>query len=328
MPLKSGSGKKIISANIAELIASGYPPEQASAIAYSHAGKKRRRKKKSDGIIQTVNTIRMHRQIGAVNKRRRLPKQIYPKSLERSYGIELMSIVDKMRDHLKPLLAMLPSLVESATNEKRIDVGEGKTIRDAIAEIKRKMGQDIRPSDIEDISKKIYDQTAVYNKAQLGRQIKAALGVNIFTADTKLSILRDGFIHENVALISDIPTKTLGEIERLVIRGITGGQRARELSADIEDQIGIASRRAVVIARDQIGKAYGQINASRQQEIGVSRFTWVTSGDERVRPEHERLDGQIYDYPDGHPTEGLPGGPVQCRCHADPILEDILIKSE
>lgn len=42
MPLKSGSSKKIISKNIAELRRSGYKGDQAVAIAFSKA----RRKKK------------------------------------------------------------------------------------------------------------------------------------------------------------------------------------------------------------------------------------------------------------------------------------------
>ena len=46
MPLKSGSSKKDIQANIGELISSGYPPKQAAAIAYDKARKSRRSKKK------------------------------------------------------------------------------------------------------------------------------------------------------------------------------------------------------------------------------------------------------------------------------------------
>lgn len=41
MPLKKGKSKEVISENIAELIRSGYPRDQAVAIAYKQAGKSR-----------------------------------------------------------------------------------------------------------------------------------------------------------------------------------------------------------------------------------------------------------------------------------------------
>jgi len=47
MPLKTGSSQKTISANIGELIGAGIPSKQATAIAYSKAGKSRKHKKKS-----------------------------------------------------------------------------------------------------------------------------------------------------------------------------------------------------------------------------------------------------------------------------------------
>lgn len=42
MPLKKGSSKKTISENIAELIRAGHPKDQAAAIAYEKAHKKRK----------------------------------------------------------------------------------------------------------------------------------------------------------------------------------------------------------------------------------------------------------------------------------------------
>lgn len=57
MPLMKGSGKDIISGNIAELRRAGHPEAQAVAIAYKTAGegrKKKAKKKKAAGTDASV----------------------------------------------------------------------------------------------------------------------------------------------------------------------------------------------------------------------------------------------------------------------------------
>ena len=46
MPLKKGRSKKVIQENIRREIRAGKDPKQAAAIAYSKAGKSRKRRKK------------------------------------------------------------------------------------------------------------------------------------------------------------------------------------------------------------------------------------------------------------------------------------------
>ena len=46
MPLKSGKSKRVVSSNIKEMMASGYPQKQAVAASLNKAGKSRKKKGK------------------------------------------------------------------------------------------------------------------------------------------------------------------------------------------------------------------------------------------------------------------------------------------
>lgn len=56
------------------------------------------------------------------------------------------------------------------------------------------------------------------------------------------------------------------------------------------------------------------------------KFRWVTKGDGKVRETHAELDGKVFDWATG--ANGLyPGQDYNCRCIAEPVLEDQPIKS-
>ena len=99
--------------------------------------------------------------------------------------------------------------------------------------------------------------------------------------------------------------------------------QAEEIAGELEDSYGVSARRAALIARDQIGKLNGEIARERQTELGIRRYKWRSSSDERVRPEHADRDGQIFEWSDP-PPDGHPGQPVQCRCWAEPLIDDLL----
>lgn len=105
--------------------------------------------------------------------------------------------------------------------------------------------------------------------------------------------------------------------------------RVEVVREQIQERLGVVRSRAELIARDQTLKIYGEIQEERQRNAGITHYVWSTSEDERVRPDHEDLDGttQAWDDPPvvdkrtgqrGHPGSGS----INCRCAAVPVLDD------
>lgn len=324
----------------------------------------------------TAREVAVRRAVGIAKRpRRRIPKQIQPRAIEREYARELLKIVAQVKGALGPLLDELPQLLENAANERRADsamdrfdfvekrgskwvvlskdgkvlgthdtereaviqlraieaskhradVGEARRVSQLIDLASTQMSEAVAPSAVDSLLTKFRTRTADHNSRELSRQVRAALGIDVIASDAGLGPLVEGFAAENAALIKDIPAKIIGEVERASTRAISSGTLHRDLAKEIEKRIGFARDRARLIARDQVGKLYGQINAKRQQNLGVTHFFWRDSNDDRVRDEHEAIDGQRFSYAEGGaPGEGLPGEPILCRCNADPDFSTIL----
>lgn len=293
----------------------------------------------------TADLVRASRMFARNSRRRRLPVQQPPKLIERAYAEELAAlVVPRIRAALGPLLAALPGMLERAKAERRIDqepgwtsraparmaawwrrdAGEGKQARQLLEAARQKIRGSISTAEIEALAEKFARRTATYQRIQLGRQVNAALGVDVAASDKRLPPLIDAFVDANVGLVKDIGDRVAARVESEVLRAVQDGSLHGDIAGQIE-KIGFGEERAKLIARDQVGKLYGQINATRQGELGIQKFIWRSSGDERVRDLHEELDGQEFSYAEGgHPTEGLPGEPVLCRCWAEPVFDEIL----
>lgn len=143
--------------------------------------------------------------------------------------------------------------------------------------------------------------------------------------------MSNAFISRNVRMIRfegtprvpTIPQSHFKKLERTVRNAAHRGIRVEEVVKAIDGLEGVSSRRAEVIARDQVGKHNSAMNRTRNQGLGVRRYRWRNVGDGAVRDEHVALEGQIFAY-DNPPPGGHPGEPVQCRCWSEPVLEDLL----
>lgn len=298
---------------------------------------------------QTATWVRMlanaaHLRRLTAGRMKRIPRQKFPKAIEREYSKAIVSRFSiAVDDAFIDLQREVPHLLETASRNARIDsvsergipaswsrvfpvvrldAGEGKRVRQLIEAAREKMNKSILTPEIERLAEQFGQRTASAQRVQLNRQVHAALGVDLFGGDERLKPLMEAFIDSNVGLIRKLSDEVAGRVETSVLRAVQDAKPWDVFSDELQEQFGFGENRARIIARDQIGKFYGQVNATRQRELGIRKFVWRTANDERVRDEHEKLDGHVFAY-DDPPSEGLPGEPILCRCSAEPVFGDI-----
>lgn len=167
--------------------------------------------------------------------------------------------------------------------------------------------------------------TEKFQAEQLNRQLREAVAVDVVGSEPWLAKASVEFTRENVALIRTIPSRYFDEIETLVRREAADGARWETLVDGIEERYDVSRSRSKIIARDQVGKFYGDLNRVRQTDLGITRFIWRTVRDNRVRPEHADIDGHTFTW--GSAPDGGPGEAVLCRCYAEPDLSTVLNES-
>lgn len=128
----------------------------------------------------------------------------------------------------------------------------------------------------------------------------------------------------NIALI-DKMARGYGIAVREVLEDLrtTGDLRVETVRDMLRARAGITARHADLIARDQTLKLNAAITRIRMINAGVTHYTWNTSHDERVRPSHQALDGQVFSWAVGTPIGYHPGEDYRCRCVAIPYFEDL-----
>ena len=158
------------------------------------------------------------------------------------------------------------------------------------------------------------------NKTNMEQQGRVR-GIELTATESWLAPFMKENIQKNVDYITNIRDEYTHKIESIIYEGIKDGSSYKTIREQLEEQIGMSQRRAKFIAVDQSGTLFGQMTAQRHQNMGVMKFKWRTSKDERVRDSHVILEDKIFSY-DDPPSVGLPGEDFRCRCIALPIFED------
>jgi SPP1 gp7 family putative phage head morphogenesis protein len=156
-------------------------------------------------------------------------------------------------------------------------------------------------------------------RADAPARLTSTLGLSLWQTQPGLRVLAEGWAQASAGRIRGITERTSGRVVQAVLKAAEGST-LKELEAVMREEFGKGVRQAELAARDQVGKLQAETSRYQMEAAGVTRYTWRTVDDERVREAHRELDGQVFSWSDP-PEEGHPGEAPLCRCYAEPILD-------
>ena len=232
------------------------------------------------------------------------------KNAETSYGIQLRKIAGHVGDLIKAYNPFNPAVVPELDD-----------ILNRYSQVIRPWAHATSARMIAEVSRR--DETAWRRHSE---NISRALHKEIQNAPIGPVVkqLQD----EQVELITGIPLEAGQKIQELAREAQVSGRRYEDLVPEIQNLVaGMTKRRATLIARTETGKAATAIVRARAEFIGSDTYTWRTARDRDVRRMHRLLEGttQRWDDPPIAEEQGQrhhPGEFPNCRCWANPIIED------
>ena len=290
--------------------------------------------------INVLESVRRARARGRRVRLRRPIRQQHPDGVALAYRRQILRVLSLWRESIRDtIIRALPSLVAEASilrpevDHLRMDQNLTQRIVALFLATRASMDGKAPEGELVAITQAAASLAEQFNLQQFQRLVRSVVGVDIFQAEPYLEETVRGFIAENVALIRNVQEQVLTETQRVVFTGMRRGLRANDIAqrilGKVDDPEGFksvfrkAETRAKLIARDQIAKINGQLNELRQTNAGISRYIWRTSLDSRVRPEHASREGKTFSW-DKAPSDGHPGEPINCRCSAEPVFDDLV----
>lgn len=257
----------------------------------------------------------------------RLLKPVKPSyKVELWYKQQLLAVVDHLRqiarEELLPDLRNMEPLYAKATDGLALDRLPRRPLETSFRRMVERVGG------IEKTAKRLAALAAQRSvdtvDERLKASIKSSVGIDITPLLSQSGPVMDALnaaTQANIELITSIPDQYFEKLDDAVTKNMERGMRYEDLAKEVERIGDVTESRAKLIARDQTSKMNGSFNQARQTSLGIDKYVWQTSGDERVRPDHADNDGKLFNWNDAPAETGHPGHDVNCRCVAIPYFD-------
>ncbi len=252
---------------------------------------------------------------------RRVPPTRYPDAIAVAYYRSINQLITELGkatlsmfdEHIRKQIKLYEA--DSFRQDAPLDV-----IRTAIDMIKGLSLNIFNSNKVQSIAQGFMNSLNLFNANNMQVQGKVK-GIDPTQYEPWLESFMRTSVAENTSYITTIRDEYFPRIESIIYQGIKNGSDAKKIRDQLVERVGMTRKRAMFIAVDQTGSIMGQMTAKRHQQMGVSKFKWVTSQDERVRKTHSELSNKVFSYSDP-PSVGLPGTDYRCRCVAIPVFEE------
>lgn len=197
----------------------------------------------------------------------------------------------------------------------------------ALMKVLEKYEKSDRTSQSENIANGFVSRGDAQNHAEVSTNLKNQTGIDLsaYLRNSPNIVERvNELTVSNIQLIKSIRTQYLDKVQNAVMQAMVQGSLNKDLAEQLKKLGKDVESRAMLIARDQSSKLNAALTRARHEEVGIKKYMWSTSGDERVRESHAEKDGQIFEYANPPADTGHPGHDVNCRCVQIPVFDDVV----
>lgn len=310
--------KCVAAANAA--LKEGSTESEAVFACIAAAGKSKKDSLRMDAIVPLV--IQQKKAIAkATGKKFKLPKTPYPKDfrhLSRTYFADLLAMLNFLKSIIQDnLINQINSIQVMAASERpKTDSARNDTFIDMVDSILQKASlmfySKYSDAEVQAITRKQADRINKFSSDEFQRIFGKVLGINPIVVEPWLPTEVKAFTKQNVSLIKSIPQQYFERVEQGLMRDVQAGKSTKEITENISNIYNVSKSRAALIARDQTAKFNSNLNMVRQKSVGVTKYMWSTSMDERVRPSHAENEGKIFSWDDPPSETGNPGDDINC----------------
>lgn len=248
---------------------------------------------------------------------RKIPPTRYPLAVEKQYAKDLLKMIDEVE---RMVMLHYKRVIVPQLKNYRADDDELNTIQ-RILEITRALSLNIfSDNNIVNIAKRFVNNLDLFNMKNITDQARVA-GISVVQDTPKLKDFVESSVTQNVSYIKSIESNLLDKVSTLIFEETVKGTASKQIQEQLMQSFNVSRSKAKFIAVDQSGSIFGQLTKERHTSIGVEKFTWLSAGDKRVRPEHQNYNGKTYTYKDGANGKFPGSSDYRCRCVGQPVFE-------